>query len=266
MTGITAITATRLDREREGFLIELANSINDQPALTEWVICVNRGDDRASKALRQTLQGELRKDLRLTVLSTHGLHAGAAGARNLAMVNASEPYVTSIDDDDLFPSRDVFSSRLQTMEENPKMSFITGYLANLEPTTHGVADPNIPFLDTGDLPEAWHVTDTWKNLPGSGVFAPGELMKYWNEPESEFPANTAGALIRKSDLLSSGGCLGIPSAEDFGMIARLSNRTECMMVPEVVYLYRKHPQQGTKSKNMILAEAMARIAVWSMSQ
>lgn len=51
MTGITAITATRLDREREGFLIELANSINDQPALTEWVICVDRGDDRASKAL-----------------------------------------------------------------------------------------------------------------------------------------------------------------------------------------------------------------------
>lgn len=61
------------------------------------------------------------------------------------MVNASEPYVTSIDDDDLFPSRDMFSYRLQTMEENPKMSFITGYLANLEPTTHGVGDPNIPL-------------------------------------------------------------------------------------------------------------------------
>jgi glycosyltransferase involved in cell wall biosynthesis len=237
---ISVITPHRLGLTRSSYLMEVKESLLRQEGVSiDWLICVDGGtQERIEQEMPSSLQVGT-SQLSINILHTHGRSSGASAARNYALTHAKGDYVSSVDDDDILPA-DVFANRLELLETHPDLHWAGGWLQDMDGQKNGV----------------WYPPATAR------VYAAGEIFEQWEAPNSEFPMNTAGLLMKKQSLQAVGGWQGLPTAEDFGLVMGLTGSYPGVIVDEVIYLYRKHGEQTMQSPGFQEIEQHVRQAVW----
>ena len=223
---MSVLTPTQLSPARAEFLAELHADLCGSAVAWEWVIAVDGGRDRAVPAA-------IEADPRVRVLRI-GRPVGAAYARNLALGIARGRYVTSVDDDDHVPCGSL-EQRLHAIA-TLDLGWVAGRLADLR---DGVLSP-------------------WECGVSPGAKEPGDVWRSWSCPCLEFPLGPTTLLVEAGLLRSVGGWQGLPQAEDFGMVLAVTGRAPGMMLGDVVYAYRRHPDQFTAQPGFIELEPLVR--------
>lgn len=149
---VSAITPTRAEPDRMGWLRELWGSLQMNSIRWEWIVVVDGGD---SSIIPTSVVG----DERVRVVPLSRSH-GAASARNVGLEVSRGDFVTSADDDDLLPpgSLDV---RAKVLLSNPAIDWVGGQLDDLS---------------------ADGVVSTWECPAGVGYRRAGEILECWDDP------------------------------------------------------------------------------------
>jgi hypothetical protein len=179
------------------------------------------------------LPAAIEADPRVRVLRV-GRPVGAAHARNLALGLARGRYVTSADDDDHLP-RGSLEQRLHAIA-TLSLGWVAGRLADLR---DGALSP-------------------WDCAVSPGAKAPGDVWRSWSCPCLEFPLGPTTLLVEADLLRSVGGWHGLPQAEDLGMVLAVTGRAAGAMLDDVVYAYRRHPDQLTAQPGFLELEPLVR--------
>lgn len=224
--AVSVLTPTRLSPARLGFLAQLHADLSASAVAWEWVIAVDGVCERPVPAA-------IEADPRVRVLRI-GRPVGAAHARNLALGIVRGRYVTSVDDDDHLP-RGSLEQRLHEIAV-PRLGWVAGRLADLR---DGVLSP-------------------WECAVSPGAKAPGDVWRSWSCPCLEFPLGPTTLLVEADLLRSVGGWQGLPQAEDFGMVLAVTGRARGVMLGDVVYAYRRHPEQFTAQPGFVELEPLVR--------
>ena len=244
MSEITLVTAMQPTVERLSLFPQTIASVEALELPVRWAICLDgSGEDEALFVRDLLAKGSLGK--RAKVLHLHGRSVGAAACRNFALAHVRTPFVSSLDDDDLLPV-DSFSRRVLFLRHDPKLHWVNGWLQ--------------------DMSKESELLDVWKHPLPVGYYEAGEVMRYWESYDQAFPMNTAGILMRTDSLRALGGWHGVPSAEDMGMVTRLTNAHAGVMLPEVTYHYRKHESQSLATKPFQAIEETMRKAIWDLDK
>ena len=223
---MSVLTPTQLSPPRLGFLAQLYADLCRSAVAWEWVIAVDGGCDRAVPAA-------IEADSRVRVLRI-GRPVGAAHARNLALGIARGRYVTAADDDDHLPCGSL-EQRLRVIAPLG-LGWVAGRLADLH---------------DGEL-------SPWDCAVSPGAKAPGDVWRSWSCPCLEFPLGPTTLLVEAGLLRRVGGWQGLPQAEDFGMVLAVTGQARGMMLGEVVYAYRRHPDQFTAQPGFVELEPLVR--------
>jgi glycosyltransferase involved in cell wall biosynthesis len=226
MPAVSLLTPTRLAASRLGFLAQLHADLCVSAVAWEWVIAVDGEHDRS-------LPASIATDPRVRTLRL-GRRVGAANARNLALGLARGRYITSVDDDDHLPSGSL-EQRLHAIAA-AGCGWVAGRLADLR---DGVLVP-------------------WACPVSAGRKAAGDVWRSWSCPCLEFPLGPTTLLIDAGLLRSVGGWHGLPQAEDFGMVLAVTGQAGGVMLDDVVYAYRRHPDQLTAQPDFVELEPLVR--------
>jgi len=241
-TTISIITPHRLGLNRSQYLAEVRESLLHQEGTRiEWVVCVDGG---TQKQVEQEIHESLYAAtpyLIVKVLHASGRFSGPSATRNYALSQVTGKYVSSVDDDDVLPAN-AFTKRLELLEAHPDLHWAGGWLQDMDEQRNGAG--------------VWYPPAPAQVYPAGGIF------DCWAAPNSEFPMNTAGLLMRKQAIQAVGGWQGLPTAEDFGMIIGLTGTYPGVIVDEITYMYRKHAEQTMQSPGFQEIESHVRQAVW----
>ncbi len=110
------------------------------------------------------------------------------------------------------------------------------------------------------LPDGKRVS--WASAIPYGTVKAGAVNRWAESKGGNWPIHCAGLMLRASALRAVGGWVGLPSDEDLGMFAALSEIADGYNVDKVTWLYRQHPGQTTKSGGTgHLSEATRRLAL-----
>jgi hypothetical protein len=224
--AVSVLTPTRLSAARLGFLAQLHADLCASAIAWEWVVAVDGEHHRP-------LPAAIAADPRVRTLRI-GQRVGAAHARNLALGLARGRYVTSADDDDHLPCGSL-ETRLHAIGASGR-GWVAGRLADL---LDGVLTP-------------------WQCPVSPGAKAPGDVWRSWSCPCLEFPLGPTTLLVEAGLLRSVGGWHGLPQAEDFGMVLAVTGRAGGVMLDDVVYAYRRHPDQLTAQPGFVELEPLVR--------
>ncbi|MCM1969550.1 glycosyltransferase family A protein [Streptomyces sp. G1] len=161
------------------------------------------------------------------LVAAHGTSEGPAVTRNIALGRSTAPLIQNIDaDDELEPH--TLAVLAHALTARPSAGFAVGHARDL--TTDGL------------LPE--HV------LPVSaGVLPRGVLLDVWAAEEGgsyRLPVHPAGAMWRRSLLLTLGGWSALRGMEDTGLLMAANALTEGVLVDAPTLRYRRHPAQHSK--------------------
>jgi glycosyltransferase involved in cell wall biosynthesis len=229
---ISVVIATQLRPERLRYLEELHRSLQQQTIPWEAVLAL---DGAATTRLPRSIAD----DPRVRVLPLPR-PVGAASARNLATNLVTTPYVAYADDDDLLPA-DSLAVRHRRITETGR-GWVAGWLADLH--------------QDGS-------TRTWRCPTPPGTHRPGDVWTYWTAPEATIPLGPTTLLARTDLIRAAGGHGGLSQGEDLLMATTVTALAEGDLVPHVVYLYRKHPYQMTRSATFHDLEGPARAFAWN---
>lgn len=214
---VSVITPTRAEPARMGWFHELWTSLQSNRVKWEWVVVVDGGES-ANIPIR------VAGDERVRVVSLSRSH-GAASARNVGLEVARGDYVTSADDDDLLPTGSL-DVRANALLSNPTVDWVGGQLDDL--SVDGIVS-------------------TWECPAGVGYRQAGEILGLWEDPTLPPPLGPTTMMIRSDTLRKVGGWQGLPQGEDLGMMMALTAVSDGLMLPDSVYIYRKHPGQSMET-------------------
>lgn len=228
---ITVVVATQLRPERLGYLEAMHASLMAQTVSWEAVLAV----DGADPAL---VPKAIAEDPRVRILSLPR-PVGAASARNLALNLVRTELVAYADDDDLLPA-DSLEVRYRRITDTG-LGWVAGRMADL-------------------LPDG--TTKIWECPTPVGVHQRGEVSRYWASPSAQIPLGQTMLLARTELVRAAGGHGGLPQGEDFVMVNGVTCLAPGELLPDIVYLYRKHAHQMTAAVEFDQLEASAREFAW----
>lgn len=154
----------------------------------------------------------------------NGEHLGIAATRNLALARASGSLVRVLDSDDVL-LQGALSRVIPRFEEHDIHWAI------------GQADDLLP---SGDR-------KSWQSDLPFGIVRAGEVNRFAAQHGGNWPVHCAGLMLRTESLRALGGWGGLPNDEDIVMFAALSEITDGYNEPSVIWLYRQHPNQVTRT-------------------
>lgn len=228
---ISIITPTLNDPRRSAWFRDLHQSLQDNRASWEWIVVV---DGESACELPAAIVADDR--VRPIVLDRH---CGAAAARNIGLMHARAPWVTSCDDDDLLTPESL-DRRLAAVEDG--VDWVGAKLAEL-------------FEPSGRVKR-------WDHPVPCGRLVPGSVWEHWNYPAGDVPLGPTTLLVRRTLLQAVGGWQGLPQAEDLGMAIAVTSRSPGVMLEDVVYLYRKHEGMMRRSAGFDSLESISLAAAY----
>ncbi|MDI3417515.1 glycosyltransferase family 2 protein [Streptomyces luteolus] len=185
-----------------------------------WLVQIDGPDSPVQEALTScgaAYDGRVRID-------TNGTSEGPAVTRNVALGRAEAPLVQNLDaDDELEPG--ALSLLARGLEAHPEAGFAVGRARDLLPDG-SLVDHTLP-VRPGLLPRGALLTDWATDGPG-----PRRL-----------PVHPAGAMWRRTLLLSLGGWSALRGMEDTGLAMAASAAGPGLLIDEPTLRYRKHPGQ-----------------------
>ena len=164
---------------------------------------------------------------------------GQAAARNLGLLVARGEWITSADDDDwLYPH-----------SIDKRLAAINGQV--------------------GALWAAGYCTDDLKNDPAivaAGPCLAGDVWRAWPSPHDSIPLGPTTLLVQAALLKRVGGWMGLPQAEDVGMMIAVTSSAAGVLISDYVYHIRLHVGQMTKSAWFDDLELLSRRSAWERGQ
>jgi glycosyltransferase involved in cell wall biosynthesis len=168
-----------------------------------------------------------------------GQQLGIAATRNLALSRVTGSLVRVLDSDDvLLPN--ALATIVPRFEQNP-IHWAVGQADDL-------------MADGTRVP--------WKSDLPFGIVSAGAVNRWAAAHGGNWPIHCAGLTMRTDSLRAIGGLAGTPNDEDTVMFAALSEVTTGYNDEAVVWLYRQHPAQVTRTTTWRQqSEASRRIAL-----
>lgn len=204
---VSVLTAVHAGGVR--FLPEAYESLAGQDGSWEWVV---QGDG---------VVPELPPDPRITVRG--GRAGSAAVARNLALGHAAGTYIKVLDADDrLLPG--VLARDVSTLEAEPELGWTVSAALDLMP------DASIRVVAAGIA---------------AGRIPLGALLQLWLDNDFIPPVHPATLCLRRELLITLGGWMALPAAEDTGVLLAANAVSPGHFIAEPGLLYRKWPGQTT---------------------
>lgn len=158
-------------------------------------------------------------------IAVNGTTEGPAVTRNLALGRAEAPLIQNIDaDDELEP--DALAILVEALATHPSAGYAVGQARDLLPGGHLHEHP-LP-LRPGPLPRG-ALLDAW----------------YTEDDAHRLPVHPAGAMWRRSLLLTLGGWSALYGMEDTGLLMAASAVAPGVLVDTPALRYRKHPGQSS---------------------
>ncbi|MFC8708878.1 MULTISPECIES: glycosyltransferase [unclassified Streptomyces] len=229
---ITVVVATRLRADRLAHLQAMHASLTRQSVPWQAVIALD-GADAAD------LPTPLAEDARVRTLQLPR-PVGAACARNLALNLVNTAYVNWADDDDLFTD-DALSARLGVLESTTGAGWCAGWSEDMHPDG---------------------TTRLWRCPAPPGRHEAGDVWTYWRSPADTIPIGPTTILAR-TELVRAAPMGGLVQGEDYMTAVGITSLAPGILLPQVVYRYRKHAGQMTASPEYSLLEAAAREHAWN---
>ncbi|MFE8915294.1 glycosyltransferase family 2 protein [Streptomyces globisporus] len=185
-----------------------------------WLVQIDGPPDKVLDSLRGCGAAD---DPRVSV-AAHGTTEGPAVSRNIALGRAAAALVQNMDaDDELEP--DALTTLIEALATRPAAGYAVGHARDLMPD--------------GDLID--HV------LPvPAGVLPRGALLDRWTD---DLPVHPAGAMWRRSLLLSLGGWSALHGMEDTALLMAASASADGVLVDSPTLRYRRHAAQRSKEKS-----------------
>lgn len=181
----------------------------------EWVI----QEDGNAPALGPSL-----KDDPLIRYEANGKQLGIGSTRNMALSRATGDLVQILDHDDvLLPG--ALALLVSRFEEHPIHWAV------------GAADD---LMEDG-------TRKSWDSAMPFGLVVAGQVNRWAEEREGNWPVHCAGLMMRTNSLRSVGGWAGAPVDDDIVMFAALSELGAGWNEQAVTWLYRQHPLQTHRS-------------------
>ncbi|MDJ0465865.1 glycosyltransferase family A protein [Streptomyces sp. H27-C3] len=227
---VSLVTATRMQPERRRYLTELYASLSRQTLTTwQWILVIDCSSEPVPTAIIA--------DPRVTTLRLFE-PVGAGLARNLGLALAEADLVTAVDDDDMLPP-DSLEVRVRALRALG-VEWVAGRSADL-------------FEDR---------VVTWECPTPTGHHAAGEVMRFWPDPAASIPLSHVTVLTTRQLAIAAGGYGPLPSGEDFIYVHRITTEAAGYMLPNVVYHYRQHLQQGTETPGHHQIRNLVRQLTW----
>jgi glycosyltransferase involved in cell wall biosynthesis len=155
---------------------------------------------------------------------SNGLGLGIAATRNLGLARARGAWLFVLDCDDLILPGGL-RVVAETIDRNPGIHWVATQADNLLAGGERLAFE--PISPTGHVP-AGAVSDF--------VLTHGKA-----------PFLLTGMALRTATVRALGGWLAVPHGEDFGLVVAVAELAAGYYPPEVVWLYRQHDQQTSRS-------------------
>jgi glycosyltransferase involved in cell wall biosynthesis len=225
-------------RNAEPFLPEAVGSILAQ-TFTDWrLIAV---DDRSEDGTWGILCSFGKRDERILTLKNEG--AGITRALNTSLVHSRAPFLVRMDADDISES-DRLAKLLSFMQSDPAIG-VTGSCVAVFPP-EAVSSNMKRYID-------------WQN----SLLSTCQIRR---ERYVESTMTHATAMFRRDVLQDADGWLEGPFPEDLDLWLRL-HRTGVKFGkhPEVLYLWREHPDRETRSSDRCGPEAFHRCKIMHLS-
>lgn len=186
----------------------------------EWVV-----QEDGPGELRRLLQPLFSRDERVRYY-WNGSQSGAGSTRNMALSRCHGEFVRNLDDDDrLLPG--ALSQDVLALSGDGSLGW--------------AVSPAIDVYSDGSQQSGF-------DLVSPGRILPGDLVRAWRGVDlKRLPVHPATATYRLSLLWELGGWMGIPFAEDTGLLMAASTMAEGWYGSEPSLLYRKWPGQVTAS-------------------
>lgn len=222
---VSVITPTRLLPDRLSMLVDLNKSLKNNDCDVEHVVVVDGMGGGV-------LPAEILNDA--TVITTDR-QIGQAAARNLGLSVARGKWITSADDDDwLYPHS--IDQRLDAIKGTSNTLWSAGYCKD-----DSKLDPSI--------------------VP-AGFSSPGDIWRAWPTPKARIPLGPTTLLVEANLLRMAGGWMGLPQAEDIGMMIAVTCMAPGIIVDAYVYHIRLHAGQMTKTSWFDNLELISRRCAW----
>ncbi|MFB9904576.1 glycosyltransferase family 2 protein [Allokutzneria oryzae] len=232
MPTISIITAAYAPSA--AYLGETISSVEQQDLPAGWTLEWIVQEDGATPSLAHHFAG-----VPHVSYEASGAQLGIAATRNLALSRASGDVIQVLDSDDvLLPG--ALASVIPCFEDD-RVHWAVGQADDL-------------------LPDGKRVS--WESALPYGLVSAGEVNKWAEKHEGNWPIHCAGLALRATSLRAIGGWVGLPSDEDIAMFAALSEIADGYNFDGVTWLYRQHPQQITRSASTRhLSEHCRRLAM-----
>lgn len=185
-----------------------------------WLVQVDGPPDEVLDSLRGCGAAD---DPRVSV-AAHGTTEGPAVSRNIALGRATAALVQNMDaDDELEP--EALATLADALTTRPAAGYAVGHARDLLPDGDLIDHP-LP-VPPGALPR-------------------GALLEQWADG---LPVHPAGAMWRRSLLLSLGGWSALHGMEDTALLMAASASADGVLVDAPTLRYRRHAAQRSKQNS-----------------
>ncbi|MCP9810148.1 glycosyltransferase [Cyanobium sp. HWJ4-Hawea] len=226
---VSVITPTRLLPDRLEMLEELNQSLKNNDCDIEHVIVVDG-------TKQEFLPIDFCKSA--TIIYTER-PVGQAAARNLGLAVAKGRWITSADDDDWLHPHSI-DKRLEAINCNHGALWAAGYCTDDHKLDPAIVAP--------------------------GPSAAGDIWRAWPSPSDSIPLGPTTLLVEANLLKKAGGWMGLPQAEDIGMMMAVTSMAPGVVIGSYVYHIRLHGGQMTKTKWFNDLELLSRKSAWERGE
>ena len=210
---------TPAQRSRRDFLMQAGQSVTSQVLPSGWTLEWLVQEDGQQPSLQTDVA-----QFGCAEYESNNEQLGAGETRNLALRRVQGDLVHVIDSDDLLLPG-ALSAAINAFADNSEIHWVAAQADDLL-----LSGERVPFAAAIAV----------------GPISPGVVNDYISAGHDPYlPVHPAGLTIRTDTVRALGGWGAYPCAEDVWLLAALSELTPGYLLPEVTWLYRKHPQQIT---------------------
>lgn len=216
--SLTIITITQLEQERLDYLIKAAESVVSERLLSgwfDWVVVVN-GKNCYSEIPQLVVE-----NARIILTEKTGV-----STRNMALLDISTDFVTTLDDDDILLPYSVIN-RMRSLEG--RNSWVAGHMSDV---IDGV------------------VGSSWEQPLVSGRYNSGGVVELWGSPSEWFVAITHSFILPTRLVKIFGGWVE-QDQEDILLVSQVTSVVDGSVIPESVVGYRRHDTQISRNEHAV---------------